>query len=167
MRLAAIGRWLVVMALAWLMFQPTGAQPRSLAGRWQLVEQSYGEGRSNLADVDAELILEFTGGDPQWRGSIRTGPGASARHGWPAFVTDGRPAPVALQRLNWSAAGDSVRAEYRVHPSAGDDLVLFVVEEYRLDPGGADLLGTVTVTFERGGGTAGSYTLRRRLVRRP
>ncbi len=137
-----------------------------LEGRWRLVEQRYGTGRANLADGGLPLTLEFSQGDAKPAGTLRAGGVGAPPFPWPAFVADDGPRPVDVEELRIDPGAEIARARYRV-VTPGDDLVLQVIEEYRVVERGRALTGTVTVTFLYEGRTRGSYVLHRRFERRP
>lgn len=142
----------------------SAAEP-GLAGRWRLVEQTYGRGEANLEPAGTPLILEFL---PQGGGFVgRVHPEASqaSARPWPAWQASGRELPLQILDPPGLTKGGAIRAHYLVEPSAGDPVVLDVVETYRVDPGGDSLSGTVEVTFRLGDETRGSYTLHRRFER--
>lgn len=62
---------------------------------------------------------------------------------------------------------DRVRVEYDFEPNPDDDLVLEIVEEYRVVDDGRALEGRVRVAFVRAGEPRGSYVLHRRFERQP
>ena len=77
--------------------------------------------------------------------------------------------PLEVLDRTVAPAGDGVRVHYRARPAADprDDLVLDVVEDYRVTEDGAFLTGTINVEFLRDGAKRGSYVLSRRFERVP
>ena len=136
-----------------------------LAGTWRMVEQSYGEGSNNLADLSRPLYLELSRTPAGWAGKIWAGDEGAAPVDWPAFANDLGLLPVELIELEQGRA-DEVRARYRVRPAENDSLVLEVLEAYRLDDDGA-LRGTLSVKFTTPQGERGSFVLHRRFERVP
>jgi hypothetical protein len=139
----------------------------SVEGRWVLVEQHYGKGKSNLAPQDQLLHMEFVVEGGRINGKVWAGHEAASAVRWPAMAVEGQAVQGRVKELYTAPDSKSVRASYTVDPSPSDDLVLEIVEEYRVVDGGKGLKGTVTVTFLRGGDRRGSYTLHRRFERQP
>lgn len=137
-----------------------------IEGSWVLVEQHYGDGQGNLADPDAPVRLELRRVDGRLEARIAAGAGPEAAYPWPAFLTDAGPLPVQLLESGESAEGE-LTARYRVRPSAKDDLVLDILERYRLSGDGASLIGTMEVVFTGGTTNRGSFLLHRRFERSP
>lgn len=137
----------------------------TLEGRWKLVEQNYGKGRMNLADLEAPVLLEFLGGVQGVRATIRTAGNESRALPWPAYVNDEGPVPVEVLEVSADPAARKAGARYRVRPSPEDDLVLLIVEEYSLSEDGETLRGSATVTFTVGEEKRGSFVLHRRFER--
>jgi hypothetical protein len=142
----------------------------ALDGRFRLVDQRYGGGEANLADDERPLRLDFTRSGVATSVTMRAGAASSPGFAWPAFLTDAGPLAIEmLERADDGAAG-TLHARYRVHPS--DDLVLEIVEDYRMSDDGRSLAGTYTVFFfaqEATGASVprGSYRLVRRFEREP
>lgn len=142
-------------------------EAQTVLGEWKLVEQSYGEGQANLIAEEAQqLRIIFVRQGAEIQGRIRTAGGDDPGLPWPRLVSDVA-RTVHVEEKRFSAKQDRVRARYRVDPSPGDDLVLIVTEEYSVVEGGAALVGTVRVEFERDGQDRGSYLLHRRFERAP
>jgi hypothetical protein len=141
--------------------------PGSLEGRWLLVEQRYGKGEADHASTDQPVRLEFVRDGGTVAGTIRAGSGESVAARWPAMVVDGEPQEIRVEEYRTGRDSEWVRASYTVPPRPGDDLMLKVVEEYRVSTGGKELVGTVTVSFMRDGEPRGSYVLHRRFERQP
>ena len=147
--------------LATIMLAATALSPAApgLVGSWRLVEQRYESGANNLAVADRPLLLEFDRVGANLVGRIRAGETLEAS--WPAFANDEGPLPVEIVEVVETERGNGVRARYRVRPSPRDDLVLDVVESYRLSGDGTLLVGTMTVRFTGGTANRGSFTLHR------
>jgi hypothetical protein len=139
----------------------------SVEGRWILVEQHYGKGRSDLAPAEQPVKLRFAREGGELVGRIWVGDDESKAVGWPAMAVRGEPVPARVRARSDSSQLDRVRVEYSVEPSPGDGLVLEIVEEYRLVDDGRALEGSVRVAFVRGGEPRGSYVLHRRFEREP
>ena len=139
----------------------------SLEGRWVLVEQHYGEGRSNLAPDDRPVKLEFSLEGNRLTGRVWAGDAEANAVPWPAAPVKGEPVPAQVRDYSSSPRLDRVRVEYSAEPAPGDGLVLEIVEEYRLVDEGKTLEGSVTVAFVRDGEPRGSYVLHRRFEREP
>lgn len=139
----------------------------TLEGRWELVEQQYGEGRANQAPQEEPVWLEFSRDGEKLNGSIWAGASRSQAVAWPAHGAGEDRAPVRVRQITTGPLLDQVRAAYTVEPAPGNETLLEVVEEYRLSDGGKALEGTVTVSFFRDGKPRGSYVLHRRFERRP
>ncbi len=154
-----------VACVACLVLAISSAHAQSVLGKWKLVEQTYGEGKSNLVARSApEVRLEFFRQGPQIQGRISGSGRGAAELSWPRLVADDSRA-VHVEEKRLSTPEDSVLVRYRVDPSPGDDLVLEVTEEYRVVDDGQALVGTVRVQFRRGGKDRGSYVLHRRFER--
>lgn len=163
-----IGAAAVVLATV-LACLPAGSavQAGSVLGEWRLIEQTYGEGKSNLIKDDAPPVrIEFFRRGPEIQARIRAGGKDADRLAWPRFVSD-LARGVHVEEQRFSSTEDRVRVRYRVDPSPGDDLVLVVTEEYAVAEEGRALVGTVRVEFRRGGEERGSYLLHRRFVKEP
>jgi len=150
-----------------LLLVPVTNPGLTLEGSWDLVEQTYGEGSNNLADLDRPVRLELTREGARVRGQIWAGGDRSVRMDWPAFANDAGPLPVKVLEIEGDLIQGRVRAHYRVTPSPTDKLVLEVVEEYELSEDGRALVGSMTVTFTSDGARRGTYVLHRRFVRTP
>ena len=125
-----------------------GGASATVEGRWVLVEQHYGKGRSGLAPQENPVHLEFVREGGRIAGRIWAGDSRSAAVSWPAFaLEDGEGRHVRLQVDEYEASpgGKRVLAAYTVDPSVDSKLVLKIVEDYRLADGGRVLKGTVTV----------------------
>jgi len=156
-----------ILALFCAICAPPGLAAGTVEGRWVLVEQHYGEGRSNLAPDEQPVNLEFTLEGGSLSGKIWVGDADAKAVRWPALAVEGKPLEARVGRYTSSPRLDSVRVEYSVDPAPGDDLVLQIVEEYRAVDDGRALEGTVRVAFVRAGEPRGSYVLHRRFERRP
>ena len=136
-----------------------------LEGRWKLVEQTYGEGRSDTLDLRKPLRLEFVrqgGGLVGWTWSSESGREVSR---WPSLLTgEGR---VRIEKIDLPSDEDRVRARYSVTTESDDRVKLDFVEEYSVGEDRKTLTGTVTVSLVRDGRPAGSYLVRRGFVREP
>jgi hypothetical protein len=155
----------VAVLAAALALLPALAGGESLEGRWKLVEQNYGKGKMNLADLEAPVLLEFNrdlhgGGARIWTSGDETRPLS-----WPAYVADRGPLPVELITVSADPSSDGAYTRYRVKPSPTDDLVLLIVEEYAVTEDGDALVGSATVTFTVGEEERGSFVLHRRFER--
>jgi len=139
----------------------------SVEGRWVLVEQHYGKGRSNLAPDEEPVKLEFILEGGRLAGRIWVGAAEAKAVPWPAAPEKGGSVPPRVRSYSSSPQLDRVRVEYSVEPAPGDDLVLEIVEEYGVVDGGRGLEGTVRVAFVRAGEPRGSYLLHRRFERQP
>lgn len=155
---------LALLAAAW---SAPALSAGSLEGRWVLVEQHYGEGRSNLAPDEEPVKLEFLHEGGRLAGRIWTGAAEAEAVPWPAAPGKEGPVPPRVRSFSSSPRLDSVRAEYSVEPAPGNDLVLEIVEEYRVVDEGRALEGSVRVSFVRAGEPRGSYVLHRRFERQP
>lgn len=138
----------------------------TLEGRWLLVEQTYGSGRSNLVKDEEPLRLEFfrEGGGLVARAWF--GDGSDGVMPWPSLLT-GDGADVRVEAIVIASRENHVRARYRTAPAPGEETALEIVEEYRVDEDGKSLTGTVTVSAVRAGEPGGSYVLHRRFEREP
>ena len=150
-----------------LLLVPASSPGLTLEGSWDLVEQTYGEGSNNLADLDRPVRLELTREGARVRGKIWSGGDRSRRMDWPAFANDAGPLPVEVLELEANIMEGRIRARYRVTPSPTDKLVLEVVEQYELSEDGRALVGSMMVTFTSDGAERGSFVLHRRFVRTP
>jgi hypothetical protein len=156
----------VLLALALVLPLSLAASPAAdLAGTWRMVEQSYGEGSNNLADLSKPLYLELSRTPAGWAGKIWAGDEGAAPVDWPAFANDVGLLPVEVVEIVRDEA-DGLRATYRVRPAENDPLVLEIREDYRLDRDGA-LRGTMHVKFTTPEGERGSFVLHRRFERVP
>jgi hypothetical protein len=158
-------RGTIGVALVFLLIAATtpGQGAGTIEGCWVLVEQHYADGQSNLV-AETPLHLEF---GRETVGRIWAGEDRGAALGWPAFMTDAGPVPVDVAERVIDLGAGEVRARYTVRPSKEDDLVLEVIEAYRLEPGGGMLSGTMEVRFTGGETNRGGFTLHRRFRRQP
>ena len=158
-----IARLLLVGVVALTLSQATfGA---SVLGEWKLVEQSYGKGTANTVRADEPALhLAFARQGANVRGTLRMGTLQVSEYEWPRVVRDDS-REISVLEKTLSENEDSIVARYRVEPSPGDDLVLFITESYRLSEDGSSLVGTVLVEFNRHGEDRGSYILHRRFER--
>jgi hypothetical protein len=156
-----------VIACSFLCLATAAAVAGPLEGRWLLVEETYGTGGLDLTRGRPPQTIEFLREGGRLVASTRIGADARSRP-WPAFVIGESPAPVAVHEMLIAPAEDGVRARYTVSAFRdGDDMVLEVEEEYRLEGDGRILAGTVVVEFLRGDEPRGSFELRRRFERQP
>ena len=139
----------------------------SVEGRWVLVEQHYGKGRSNLAPDGQPVKLEFVHEGGRLTGRVWVGGAEAEAVPWPVAPAKEASAEPRVREFSSSPQLDRVRVEYSVEPSPGDGLVLEIVEEYRLVDDGRALEGSVRVAFVRHGEPRGSYVLHRRYEREP
>jgi hypothetical protein len=139
----------------------------TLEGRWLLVEQHYGKGHADQATKDQPVRLEFVRDGGTLAGRIWAGSEEAVAERWPAMVVDGEPREIRIDEYRTGRDSEWVRATYTVPPRPGDDLVLKIVEEYRVAAEGRELVGTATVSFIRDGEPRGSYVLHRRFERQP
>jgi len=139
----------------------------TLEGRWELVEQHYGEGKANQAPREEPVWLEFSHDGEKLNASIWAGTSRSQAVPWPALAIGDDRRPVRVEETSTGPLLDRIRAVYTVEPAPGDGTVLEIVETYRLADDGKALEGTVTVSFFRDGKPRGSYVLHRRFERRP
>jgi hypothetical protein len=138
-----------------------------LEGRWLLVEETYGTGGLDLTRDRPMQVIEFVREGGRLAAHTRIGAGARA-HPWPAFVIGETAAGINVHEILIAPAEDGVRARYTVSAFRdGDDMVLEVVEDYRLEGDGQILAGTVVVKFLRGEEPRGSFELHRRFERQP
>ena len=156
----------VVCALVFL--ASTAALAGPLEGRWLLVEETYGTGGLNLMRQKPPQTIEFVREGGRLAARTRIGPESQPMRPWPAFVIGDAPAQISVSEMLIAPAEDGVRARYTVSSfREGDDMVLEVIEDYRLDDDGHSLIGTVRVEFVRGTGSRGSFVLHRRFERQP
>lgn len=147
---------------------PAVGDGSSIEGRWVLAEQTYGDGGANMvAPTDPSLYLEFIRNADGFRGVLWRGTDRVGARPWPALVVGRQGRTVTVDRWEVSPDEHGIRATYTVTPSATDDLLLRVVEEYSVREDGETLAGQVEVTFNRDGEAKGSYVLRRRFERQP
>ena len=144
-----------------------GADPPSLEGRWILVEQNYGKGKSNLVDADQPLCLEFSRKDNRMSGKAWRENNPDRKWDWPAWIADERALPLEVFERVEDRSRGTILLRYRVQPSEAGDMVLEVEESYRVEEQGTALVGQVKVTFQTTEGERGSYTLHRRFERMP
>lgn len=138
----------------------------TLEGRWLLVEQTYGSGRSNLVKDEEPLRLEFFREGDRLAARAWFGDGSAGLLQWPSLLT-GDSADVRVEEIVIAPRENHVRARYRTEPAPGEETALEIVEEYRVSDDGKTLTGTVTVSQMRAGETGGSYVLHRRFEREP
>ena len=139
----------VTIAFAALVATPLlGAGPASLEGRWTLVAQSYGDGDSELANLERPLRLELVRQTDGWAGRVWAGDDRGAALPWPAFASDEGPRPLSAVEIRHEPSTGRLTASYEVRPSVDDPLVLRIVESYAVQDGGDVLAGTMTVSFE-------------------
>ena len=162
-----VGASLLALLLATAPASAAGASSGSVEGRWILVEQHYGEGRSNLAPDEQPVKLEFVHEGGRLTGRVWAGAAEAEAVPWPAPPVRGESVQPRVRDFSSSPQLDRVRVEYSVEPSPGDGLVLEVVEEYRLIDDGKALEGSVRVAFVRDGEPRGSFVLHRRFERAP
>ena len=155
-------RFLFAVLLALLLTPALAARAGGpLEGRWRLAEQSYQQGRSDLARDEAGLVLVFGGPTGPRVLDPRRDAGEAA---WPAVFTDEGAAPVEVIARKIDPAAGTARAVYRLVPPDGDGWTLDLVESYAIDEAG-HLTGTLRVTMTRDGQPAGGYTLHRTFAR--
>ena len=145
------------------------AAPGALEGRYRLVEQTYGGSLANLVENETPVTLTLVRSGVALDATL-TAADSTARHPWPAFVTDAGALPVESLERRDDAASCGLHAKYRVRPS--DDLTLEIVEDYRCAGDGKALVGTYSVFFlarspEGTLSPRGSYVLHRRFERQP
>jgi hypothetical protein len=143
------------------------APPAFPEGRWTLVRQTYGRGDANLAAPENPPHLEFLRDGSGWSARIWAGEATEQALPWPAWIAEGEALPLVVESWKVDPAAGTVEVRYRVKPSAGDDVVLAVVEAYELTEDGEALVGTLTATFLDGDETRGSFVLNRRFERKP
>ncbi len=154
-----------VAVVACLVLATPVAHAQSVLGEWKLVEQTYGDGKSNLVAPSAPGVrLELFREGTRIQGRISGGGRGAADMSWPRLVADDSRA-IHVEEKRLSTPEDQVLVRYRVDPSPGDDLILEVTEEYRVVDDGRALVGTVRVEFRRDGKERGSYVLHRRFER--
>ena len=136
-----------------------------LEGRWKLVEQTYGEGRSGAVDLRKPSRLEFVrqgGGLVGWTWSSESGHEIVR---WPSLPTgEGR---VRIEKIDIAPDEDRVRAQYSATTDSDDRVRLDFVEEYSVGDDRKTLTGTVIISLVRDGRPAGSHVVHRRFVREP
>ena len=129
---------ILVIALAGLCGSTPGLAAGTLEGRWELVEQHYGEGRANQAPREEPVWLEFSHDGEKLNASIWVGTSRAQAVPWPALAGDEAQLTVRVEESSASPLLDRIRAVYTVEPAPGDSTVLEVVEVYQLaDPLGA------------------------------
>jgi hypothetical protein len=138
-----------------------------LEGRWRLVEQRYGEGRSNLAGGDTPLWLEFAQEGARLTCRIWVADPAARAMAWPAPPAGGPAGPIAIEQLRIDAPSGRAMARYTARGAGPEPEVLWVIEDYALSTDGASLAGTVTVGVMQDGEPRGRYVLHRRFAREP
>ena len=155
-----------IVSLILILLLCTGAGlPASLEGDWVLVEQHYGKGARNIADLEKPVRMKIVlaEGAPQVR--IRTSDSSDAGLSWPAWVADDGPVPVQLLERTVDTTAGVIATKYRIVPRDESELILEVTERYSLSVEGESLLGTVVVQFIRDGQPRGAYTLYRTFER--
>ena len=136
-----------------------------LEGRWKLVEQTYGEGRSDTLELRKPLRLEFVRQGSELVGWSWLSESSHERGRWPSLLTgEGR---VRIEKIDIPPDEDRVRARYSATTDSDDRVRLDFVEEYDVGDDRKSLTGTVTISLVRDGRPAGSYVVRRRFVREP
>jgi hypothetical protein len=163
MRSRAWTRTACASIVVWAAVAIAAAGP--IEGRFRLVEQRYERGDVNLASQDLPVRVEFHREGGVLSGRIWAGDREESALPWPAFAGDAGPVPVEAVVVRDDVAAGEVSARYRVGPSPGDDLVLEIVETYRLVESGGALEGTMTVRFTGGTMNRGGFTLHRRFER--
>jgi len=145
---------------------PAQAAPTSeLSGTWVLVEQTYGNGSSNLADAHEPIRLRIERAPEGplvriWQGAAEAGAIA-----WPALIAEGRVLRSTARSVRFDAATATLSGRCRLVPVEGEDLELDIREDYTLAADGKTLAGTVEVVFVTPRGTNGGYTLHRKFER--
>lgn len=152
--------------LAALLLQAAHPPAPPLDGDWILVEQTYGKGQANLADKDKPLCLQLFREDARLQGRIWIGEDRDRGWTWPAWLEAGKSRPVEVTVRKEDRPNGTVEVRYHVRPGE-DDLVLEVLETYRITAGGRELIGRVEVTFRLDGEERGSYVLHRRFEKAP
>ena len=137
----------------------------TVEGRWKLVEQRRGSNPANMVPSIAPLQIEFLVESARLVGRIRVEGVGRGAVPWPAHFDGAGPVPVEVRQVWFAPAGSQARAEYRVKTPSAADEVVEIAEEYALDEGGGNLVGTVTVTSRKGGIPQGFYVLHRRFER--
>ena len=160
------GPLLLAAALLGLSTGAAAAAPGgTIEGRWLLVEQSYGEGGTDLASGADPVRLEFAREGAGHAGRLGRPDQPAAAWSWPAWEASGRLLPVRILERSEAPGGTAILVRYTVQPAEGDATLLEIVESYAVDPATGDLAGTVKVTFLTEEGPKGGYTLRRRFER--
>lgn len=139
--------------------------PAEIEGRWVLVEQRYQDGGVNLAVSDPALHLEIAAEGGEIVGRLQAGSDPESSFPWPAALAGGSPLDLEVVERRGDPDGRGILARYRIRPNAADDLVLDVVERYRVVDDGGALEGTVEIRFVGGTSNRGGYTLHRRFER--
>jgi len=141
------------------------ASGETVAGRWRLVEQTFGRGKAELVGGPPALHLEFSRVAGAVAGKVWTSGREAHAVEWPSLFADHEPAPVRVVERAGSESGDRVLARYEARDPADAQATLEITEDYRLVEDGAALVGTVTVRLRHDGRDAGEYVLRRRFER--
>jgi hypothetical protein len=147
-------------------FAGPAAHAASVEGRWLLVEETYGNGGSNLRRGKPALTLSFSREDGRLTAVTRLTPDAREQP-WPALTVQDAPAQMTIEEIVIGPVERTVRARYRARAALDDPPQAEIVEEYSLSEDGRSLLGTVTVTFLQDGQPRGGYVLHRRFERQP
>ena len=132
-----------------------------LQGRWQLAEQFYEDGSSDLASRGGKIELEVVSRPGEV--SVRTWPEGREREAvtWPSMLDiEGAPT-MELETRDVSLQEGRMLARYKVRPDDGEGWTLSIEESYSLDEATDRLTGVMTVRMLRDGELSGSYTLRR------
>jgi hypothetical protein len=161
-------RPLARVVLAALLALPLlAAQPSTtLEGKWRLVEQRFGSGKTNFASLEAPVRLEFYVSGAGLAARLWAAKDSSQGQSWPAMLGE-HPRRLDFRQVTIQPAGNLARAVYRIPPASPEGDVVEVTEEYRVVEGGGVLAGTVTVGVIGKEGPQGSYVLQRRFEREP
>lgn len=142
----------------------------SLEGKWILINQRYGQGNANLANIEKPVYLEFTYIGSQLHGKIWAESDQSETLtealSWPAFVNDNGLVPVEVIKIVIDNISGTAYAHYRVKPSSNDDLILDILEQYQITEQGKALKGEMKVSLKQGETNRGSFVLHRRFERK-
>lgn len=156
-----LARSLSVIAVLATLALPSWTETPSIEGRWVLVEQTYGQGATNLAPRAPALHLDVATGLDAPRVLVWTG--EQEARPWPAVPADGTPA--VLEVLAKDVHADGLHSEYRLSPPSGIGWTLDMTESYALDPDSGELVGKLSVSMSREGEPRGSFVLHRRFER--
>jgi hypothetical protein len=155
-------------ALALVFLTSSTTLAGNLEGRWRLVEETYGNGGLDLGRDKPPQTIEFVREGGRLTARTRIGPESRPTRPWPAFVIGDAAARVSVSEMLIAPTEDGVRARYTVASfREGDDMVIEVVEDYRLEGDGETLAGTVRVEFLLAGESRGSFVLHRTFERQP